>query len=61
MGVAVKFDTPFLDIPAVHISSFLFICLRGLCRLCIKNKDTLPCGHEWAPCRFELTGPIDID
>ena len=27
----------------------------------IQNKDTLPYGHEWAPCHFELTGPIDID
>ena len=61
MGLAVKFDTPFLDIPAVHISSSLVYFLCGLCPLYIQNKDTLSCGHEWAPCCFKLTGPMDID
>ena len=61
MGVAVKFDTLFLDIPAVHISSSLVYFLCGLCPLYIQNKDTLSCGHEWAPCCFKLTGPMDID
>lgn len=61
IGVAIKFDTPLLDITTVHISSPLVYCLCGLCLLCIQNKDTLPCGHEWTPCHLELTGPIDID
>ncbi len=61
IGVAIKFDTPLLDISTVHISSSLAYCLCGLCPLRIQNKDTLPYGHEWAPCHFELTGPIDID
>lgn len=61
MGVAIKFDTSLLDITTVHISSSLVYCLCGLCPLCIQNKDTLPCGHEWALRHFELAAPIDID